>query len=390
MRLTVISHKVAWASADSASGFATDGGFPLQMRALSELFDETVVVVPCGPSGRRDGELPLVGHNLRIVPLELPHPRLLRRRLTTPLWLLRNLPIILREMRAADAVHAPIPGDVGSYGMVMARLLGKPLFVRHCGNWTRPVTRAEKLWRWLLERWASPRTVVLATGGADTPPSRVNPHLRWIFSTSLTSAELQACRVVRERRADEPPRLVIAARQERAKGTGVIIAALPAIARRHPGVRLDVLGDGGALAEFRAQARALGVEDAVRFHGRVDHDEVLATLREADLFCFPTSASEGFPKAVLEALACGLPVVTTPVSVLGSLVGGSGAGAVIDDATPDAVADAVLRCLESADVYATMSRRAVETASRYSLESWRDTIGAMLSAGWQKELRTNA
>lgn len=382
MRLTVVSHKVAWASADSPSGYATDGGFPMQMRALSELFDETVVVVPCAPGGRRDGEQPLEGHNLRVVPLELPHPRLLRRRVTMPAWLARNLPVIVRELRASDAVHTPIPGDIGSYGMLAALLLRKPLFVRHCGNWTQPRTVAEKGWRWMLERFASPQTVVLATGGADSPPSERNAHMRWIFSTSLTAAELQACRVERVRRPDEPPRLVIAARQERAKGTGVIIDALPAIARRHPEVRLDVLGDGGALDEFRSQASALGVERHVCFHGRVNHEQVMAVLREADVFCFPTSASEGFPKAVLEAMASGLPVVTTSVSVLGSLVGGTGAGTVISAPDAGELARAVMACLEDSQSYATMSRRAVEAAASYSLESWRETIGAMLTEGW--------
>lgn len=381
MRLTVVSHKVAWASPGSPSGYATDGGFPMQMRALSELFDETVIVQPCAPAGDRKVEQPLVGHNLRVVPLELPHPRLVRRRLGAPFWLARNLPVIVRELRAADAAHTPIPGDIGSYGMLAALALRKPLFVRHCGNWTHPRTTAEKGWRWMLERCASARNVVLATGGSDSPPSDRNAHVRWIFSTSLTAAELGAYRVERVRRPGEPPRLVIAARQERTKGTGVIIAALPIIARRFPGVRLDVLGDGGALEEFRAQARALGVEQQVRFHGHVNHQFVMDALREADIFCLP-SASEGFPKAVLEAMASGLPVVTTPVSVLGSLVGGTGAGTLISAPDPDELARAVLNCLEDAQSYATMSRRAVEAAASYSLESWRETIGGMLADGW--------
>jgi glycosyltransferase involved in cell wall biosynthesis len=105
---------------------------------------------------------------------------------------------------------------------------------------------------------------------------------------------------------------------------------------------------------------------------------VIRLLQQADIFCYPT-ASEGFPKAVLEALACGLPVVTTRVSVLPKLIG-TGCGLLLEHTNPEALAQAVLACLSDAVRYRTMSARAVETASQYSLERWRDTIGDLLRA----------
>ena len=125
----------------------------------------------------------------------------------------------------------------------------------------------------------------------------------------------------------------------------------------------------------------LGVQDTVRFHGRRDHDGVIELLRSSDLFCFPTTAAEGFPKAVLEALACGVPVVTTRVSVLGELVG-RGGGLLLDEATSDAVAEGVSRCLADSTRYSMMSSAGLSTARSYSLERWRDVIGERLSAGW--------
>ena len=104
-------------------------------------------------------------------------------------------------------------------------------------------------------------------------------------------------------------------------------------------------------------------------------------LKRADLFCFPTTSSEGFPKAVLEALACGLPVVSTRVSVLGELVG-AGGGTLLDDATPTEVARGIRWCLADVERYEALSSAAVRTAAQYSLERWRDTIASFLTPGW--------
>ena len=104
-------------------------------------------------------------------------------------------------------------------------------------------------------------------------------------------------------------------------------------------------------------------------------------LKNSTLFVFPTTSSEGFPKAVLEGLASGLPVIATRVSVLPELLS-TGCGILIDEATPENVARAVETALTDSATYRAMSRQAIATASQYSLESWRDTIGGYLQAAW--------
>ena len=351
------------------------------MRAISEIFDETRLVVPVSRKSRPTGEIPVSGDCLSVIPLPDPEGSDLKRKLRLPFWLLNNLPTLIREIRRADAVHTPIPGDIGTFGLLIALLFRKPLFVRHCGNWFVRRTIAEFGWRWLLERTAGKRTVVLATGGAATMPSDRNKHVRWIFSTSLREDELKSVASVRSEVPQTGPRLIISARQELAKGTGPLIESLPMLESEFPGISLDVVGDGGALAEFRRLALARGVADRVIFHGKVDHTRVMTLLSKADLFCFPTTSSEGFPKAVLEALACGVPVVTTRVSVLPELVG-NGSGLLLDDASPAEIARGIRWCLSDSARYQALSSTAVGTASQYSLERWRDKIAETLTVNW--------
>jgi glycosyltransferase involved in cell wall biosynthesis len=391
MKLVVISHKPCWRSESSPTGYATDGGFPIQMRSLAELFDATTLLVPVGSSGSgggnggagEEGGSALAGPGIRVIPLTPPPGRGAVRKLLFPFWILQNARVLFREVRRADAVHAPIPGDVGTAGILLSLAMGKRLFVRHCGNWLAPKTAADRFWKWLMESTAGGRRVMLATGGSAGPPSSRNEHVGWVFASSLTRRELERYGHPRDdwRREGEGPRLLIACRQERDKGVGAAIGSLLLVRREFPGATLDVVGDGSALPELRALAAHLGLGSAVAFHGQLDHGAVLDRMSRADLFCYPTSSSDGFPKVVLEALACGLPVVATRVSVLPRLLE-DGAGVLIDESSPEAVADGVRSCLADPERYRSLSRHAVATARSYSLETWRDAIGERLAGAW--------
>lgn len=380
MRMIVLSHKPCWRSRYSPTNIASDGGFPIQMRALSELFDRLVVMTPLVGDGPRPGELALSGERIELAPLSsVPGRRWLRKALF-PLWIMRNGPRIWRQLRRADAIHAPIPGDVATVGILLALVCRKPLFVRHCGNWQVQKTTAERFWRWLMERTAGGRNVMLATGGAPAPPSDRNPNIQWIFSSSLTQSELAQGEPRTPPRPDAV-RLNITSRQDVRKGTASVIEAVALLSEDFPGIVLDVVGDGPDLPRFEDLASPEEIRERIRFHGALDHDQVMSLLGSADVFCFPTSSSEGFPKVVLEAMSVGLPVVATQVSVLPDLVG-SDAGILLPDSSSRSVADAVRSLLTDPEGYTMMSKKGVEVARMYSLESWTGTIGAVLTNAW--------
>lgn len=79
-----------------------------------------------------------------------------------------------------------------------------------------------------------------------------------------------------------------------------------------PGAVLVIAGSGSDLVALKAAAQAQGVADRVRFMGAVPHGDLPQMLSAADVFVLP-SASEGLANAWVEALACGTPVVTTPI-----------------------------------------------------------------------------
>ncbi len=386
MKLAVVSSKICWADRASPAGYVTDGGFPAQMQALSELFDRTHLILAVG-RGRPSGLTALTGHRLEVCPLPAPAGTNWRRKLSMLRWLPRHLPRLWRQIRRADAVHAPVPGDLGTIAILIALAQKKPLLVRHCGTWGEPVSVADRFLLWLLERVAGGRNVVLATGGSKTPPSARSPAVGWIFSTSLPAAEIEAMPAARPWHAGEPLKLVTVGRLTAGKNAAAAVRALVRVRQRHPQATLDVVGHGVESAALEALAGELGLAQAVTFHGNVAHARVLEILSRCHLFVFPTNVKEGFPKALLEAMACGLPAVATAVSVIPRLVG-TGCGALLEATDPESVALAILSLTEDDDRLAEMSARARERSRAYSLERWRDEIGKRLRESWDQPLRS--
>lgn len=355
------------------------------MAALSELFDETVLVVPVQEKSAPPGTNALKGYNLSILPLSQPAGCLLRRKLSLLLWMPRNLPRIWNAICQADAVHAPVPGDIGLFGIVFSLLQRKPLFVRHCGFWSREGRFSRRFFIWLLELIAGGRNVVFATGGGTELPSPNNPAIKWIFATSMTEAEIRAIPLKVPWQLGQTLRLVNVARQTSGKNTDSIIRALPLLATHIPGVTLDVVGDGIALTGLKALVTELNVASQVTFHGSLDREGVMRVLSQSHVFCFPTD-SEGFPKAVHEALSWGLPVIATRASVLPVLIGTEN-GVLLSDIQPDTIATAVLSLIADNTRFAEMVQNAQETARAYSLENWCNRIGEDLKATWHRSLR---
>jgi glycosyltransferase involved in cell wall biosynthesis len=158
-----------------------------------------------------------------------------------------------------------------------------------------------------------------------------------------------------------------------------VLTALEAFAvlrRRHPGVRMLVAGrycwrmpEQEALAEARAHASALGLSDAVEFRGGYTQDEAPALMRAGSLLLH-TKYNDPCPRLVVEALACGLPVVYSASGGVPELVGtdaGVGVPAPADwdrDHPPAAaeLASAMAVVLESLPHYTAAARRRAETA----------------------------
>ncbi len=132
----------------------------------------------------------------------------------------------------------------------------------------------------------------------------------------------------------------------RRMGVDLLIEALPAVAREFPDVRLVVAGKGPLEASLIDLAHRCGVEDRVEFRGYVQDTELPDLYRQSDLFVVPTRAQENFGLPVLEAAACGIPVLATNVGSLPEITRLAGEPNACVEPRPDALALGIIRALE--------------------------------------------
>lgn len=128
------------------------------------------------------------------------------------------------------------------------------------------------------------------------------------------------------------------------KGHALAIDALAVLRRTHHAATLTLVGDGPAQAALQAQAARLGLQDAVRFVGRVPHDALSDWYSAADLTILP-SHSEGWANVLLESMACGVPVISTDVGGSAEVIASPVAGALLHGRDPQELAALILERL---------------------------------------------
>ncbi len=171
----------------------------------------------------------------------------------------------------------------------------------------------------------------------------------------------------------ECPTVLTVARLVPKKGIEDLVEACRLLTIGGLAVRLEVIGDGPLRSDLETAARAGGV-DAV-FHGSQPQERVLEAYSVASVFALPcvvaaTGDRDGLPTSVLEAMALGVPVVTTGVNGLVDAVVHESTGLVVPQHDPKALVGAIGRLLADPALAARLAgeaRRRVET--RFSLEA---------------------
>lgn len=185
------------------------------------------------------------------------------------------------------------------------------------------------------------------------------------------SVDLRRLGSVSERRP-EPGLVISVARLVEKKGLPDLVEACGILRARGVPVRLEIAGDGPLLEDLRSSSARHGLDGAL--HGAMPHEAVRELYERAAVFCLPcvvasTGDRDGLPTSVLEAMALGVPVVTTGVNGLAETVVDGVTGLTVPEHDPPALADALGRLLADpalASQLAEAGRRHVEEG--FSLE----------------------
>lgn len=161
-------------------------------------------------------------------------------------------------------------------------------------------------------------------------------------------------------------RILFVSRLIERKGLQYVIPMLKDIQREaNKEIRLVVVGDGPYRSTLEEIAVQSNVTDLIEFAGQKDKADIVKYYQQSDIFILP-SKKEGMPNVVLEAMACGLPIVMTPCQGSEELIDGNGIVSAIEDFPSN-----ILRIINSDDMLETMGKRSIEMAE--NIFSWNRT-----------------
>ncbi len=260
---------------------------------------------------------------------------------------------IARQGRA-DIIDAHFGYPDGYAASLLAGWLRRPLTItlrgtepRHAADPALSARLAAALRRadLVFSVSSSLRELAVSLGVA---PARTSVVGNGVDLGSFTPIDRREARARLELPEDAQVLISVGALVER-KGFHRVVDLLPALLRHFPRLHYLIVGgpspEGDIGARLRAQTGQLGLQDRVRFLGPVKPAELRVPLSAADVFVLATS-NEGWANVFLEAMACGLPVVTTRVGGNAEVVCDDALGRIVPFGDPDALREAIADALE--------------------------------------------
>lgn len=157
------------------------------------------------------------------------------------------------------------------------------------------------------------------------------------------------------------------------KGHRYLVEAATKVLKQYPAAAFLIVGEGPEEQNIRAQIERLGLTADVRMLGF--RDDLLDVFRSLNLFVIPTVEGDTIPQVLMQALAIGLPVVSTTTGSIPDVVAEGESGFLVPPRDPDALADRIVRLLQDAELRAAMGRRGRHTVEQsYSIDRMVDEL----------------
>ncbi|HEX7283894.1 MAG TPA: glycosyltransferase family 4 protein [Vicinamibacterales bacterium] len=387
MTLGILYHMPFWQTADGAL-WESEGSFARYVDSLAPYFDRVVLCVPVfdrsASAKATAGQPPDSGSRVRAPNVTLaPLPYFPGPRQFYPM-----LPSIHGRLRAwveqCDVVHLRVPTPAAIFAFRIARAQNKPVFLLVVGDYEallphlgyRGIKKALFGAYVGFEEWALRHMTTRAltfTNGAALRDKHEAQGARVIETKTTTLSDHDIAN--RTDTCTGPDiRLLTVSRIDPRKGLRALPALVASLVAAGTNVTADIIGPTIGLIgdserdSIQADANAAGVGDRVRLPGPIALDRLMPLYRDYDIFVLPTRPGEGIPRVLLEAMAAGLPIVTTRVSGITSLITDEENGLLVHDASPEQLTKAVKKLIDSPTLRQRLIAGGYATARAHTLE----------------------
>ena len=168
----------------------------------------------------------------------------------------------------------------------------------------------------------------------------------------------------------DAPLLVITRNLEKIYGLDIAIDAIRLLKSRLPRIKVYIAGSGPLLGHLMERVQQLALTENIEFTGKLTPEQVVALYGKADIMLNPTTV-DNMPNSILEALANGLPVVTTNVGGIPYMVTDNQTALFVDVNDPEMLAAKIEQLVDNRDLYEKLVSNGFEQAKKYGWESVR-------------------
>lgn len=322
MIFTVFTHVVHKKNEGEYSAYAP---YVREMNMWFKNVDKPIVVAPCSGNGAFT----------KVEPYETASPDfktipsfdLLS--LKNSLKAVFNIPVIafkiFREMNRADHLHLRCPGNVGLIACCCQVFFPKkPKTAKYAGNWDPEADQpwTYKLQKWILKNPFLTRNMTVLVYG-DWPGQTAN--IKPFFTASFSENEIKQ---VREKTFSATFTFLFVGNLVPGKQPIKAIQIVESLKELGNPIQLEIFGDGPERQNLETYCEKNKLEELVKFRGNRSLEELKAAYQKAHFVVLP-SQSEGWPKAVAEAMFFGCIPIATPVSCVPWMLGNGSRGVLL-------------------------------------------------------------
>jgi len=277
-----------------------------------------------------------------------------------------------------DVIHNHSMGTMGFQALAAAHLLGIPIigtchvllagFLRYAPISIDGLPLTEKA-AWLYTVTLYNRFPQVTVPSNYIKDALQNHGLRVPLTTVSNGVDTHLFRPLAEPppEVDRPLTVIHVGRLGYEKRVSMLLRAFWLLCHTHPQSRLVIVGDGPEAGKLRDEARLLGISDRVQFLGQISHEALPALYRNADVFATASNIeTEGL--VVLEAMACGLPVVGVRAAALPDVVQDDITGFLVEPNDEKAIAHALAKLIAIPEMRNRMGREGRKQAQRHNLQ----------------------
>lgn len=372
MTLLIITHVLHKRSADQWYAY---GPYVREMNLWGKHAKQLLILAPSVDAGLNPIDLPYEHPNIRLVAVPALNFTRLKYILRSSAWLPLVLWRLFQSIRKADHIHVRCPGNIGLLGCLVQILFpGKRKTAKYAGNWDWSSRQpwSYRLQQKLLRNTLITRNMTALVYGSWPDQTR---NLVPFFTATYRDAD---CRETAPRllSAEQTIRLIFVGTLTPNKRPEVALETAQILISRGYSVQLDLYGAGAGQADLTAWIAQNNLENHLHLHGNVSAERLATAYQQAHFLVF-ASRSEGWPKAVAEAMFWACLPLTSAVSCVPQMLGEGERGDLLPP-DPAAMAGQILHYLQHPEIYRQKAAAAMTWSRQFTLEKMAAEISGLI------------